>query len=93
MKETFAETNLIENFTPHSYSSASATKAFSMNLNILDILRKACWSNAKTFLQHYKKEIVSYELLWQPDHNTVLHYAFQGLSGLHFIIKKYLKNT
>ena len=64
-----------------------------MNLNILDILRKACWSNAKTFLQHYKKEIVSYELLWQPHHNTVLHYAFQGFSGLHFIIKKYLKNT
>ena len=61
IKETFAETNLIENFTPHSCRSASTSNAFNMKLDILDILRKACWSNAKTFLQHYKKEIVSYE--------------------------------
>ena len=60
IKETFAQTNLIENFTPHSCRSASATKTFNMSLDIIDILRKACWSNAKTFLQHYKKEIVSY---------------------------------
>ena len=32
-----------------------------MSLDILDILRKAFWSNAKTLLQHYQKEIVSYE--------------------------------
>ena len=56
--KTFEETNLIENFTPHGCRSASTTKAFSMSLDILDILRKACWSNAKIFLQHYKKEIV-----------------------------------
>ena len=61
IKETFAETNLIENVTPHSCRSVSTTKAFNMNLDILDVLRKACWSNAKTFLQHYKKGIVSYE--------------------------------
>ena len=46
-KETFAETNLKENFTPHSCSSSSATKTFNMSLDILDILRKACWNNAK----------------------------------------------
>ena len=61
IKETFAETSLIENFTPRSCRSASTTKAFIMNLDILDILRKACWSNAKIFLQHYKTEIVSYK--------------------------------
>ena len=61
IKETFAETNLIENFTPHSSRPASSTKAIIMNLDILDILRKVYWSNAKTFLQHYKKEIVCYE--------------------------------
>ena len=48
IKETFAETNLIENFTRHSCRSASTTKAFNMKLDILDILGKTCWSNAKT---------------------------------------------
>ena len=38
MKETFAETNLIENFISHNCRSASTTIAFSMNLDILDIL-------------------------------------------------------
>ena len=32
-----------------------------MSLHILDILRKACWSNAEPFLQHFKKGIVCYE--------------------------------
>ena len=50
--ETFAQTNLIENFTPHSCRSALTTKAFNMSLDIMDILRKACWRNAKTFLQN-----------------------------------------
>ena len=71
IKETFAETNLIENFTPRSCRSASTAKAFNMNLDILDILSKACWSNAKTFLQHYKKEIVSYE---EVDFNKIMEY-------------------
>ena len=61
IRETFAETSLIKNFTPHSCRSASTTKAFNVSLDILDILRKTCWNNVKTFLQHYKKEIVSYE--------------------------------
>ena len=34
MKETFAETKLIENFTPFSCSSASTIKAFNMSLDI-----------------------------------------------------------
>ena len=34
IKETFAETNLIENLTPRSCRSASTTKAFKMNLDI-----------------------------------------------------------
>ena len=71
IKETFAETNLIENFSPHSCRSASTTKAFNMSLDILDILRKACWSNAKTFLQHYKKETISYEGI---DFNKIMEY-------------------
>ena len=53
IKETFAQTNLIENFSPHSCRSASTTNAFNMSLDIMDILRKAWWSNAKPFLQHY----------------------------------------
>ena len=52
INDTFAETNLIENFTPHSCRSASTAKAYNMSLDILDILRKTCWSNAKTFFQH-----------------------------------------
>ena len=71
IKETFAETNLIENFSPHSCRSASTTKAFNVSLDILDILSKPCWSNAKTFLQCYKKEIVSYEGV---DFNKIMEY-------------------
>ena len=56
IKKTFAETNLIGNFTPHSCRSASTTKAFNMSFDILNIL-----SSTKTFLQHFKKEIVCYE--------------------------------
>ena len=37
----------------------------------MDILKKACWSNAKTFLQHYKKETVSYE---GADFNKIMKY-------------------
>ena len=72
IKETFSETNLIVNFTPHSFRSASTTKAFNMSLDNLDILRKACWSNAKIFLQHYKKEIVSYKGV---DFNNFVEYC------------------
>ena len=42
-----------------------------MSLDILDILRKACWSNAITFIQHYKKEIVSCEGV---DFNKIMEY-------------------
>ena len=59
IRETFAQTNSIENFSPHCFRSASATKAFNMCLDIIGILRKTCWSNAKTFLQHYKKQKLS----------------------------------
>ena len=71
IKETFTKTNLIENFSPHSCRSASTTKAYNMSLDIMDILRKACWSNAKTFLQHYKKEIIRYEGV---DFNKIMEY-------------------
>ena len=71
MKERFAKINLIENFSPHSCRSASTTKAFNMSLDILDILRKACWSNAKTFLQYNKKEVVSYKVV---DFNKIMEY-------------------
>ena len=43
-----------------------------MSLDILDILRKACWCNAKTFfIQHYKEEIISYEGV---DFNKIIEY-------------------
>ena len=42
-----------------------------MSLDIMDILRKACWSKAKTFLQHYKKKIVSYG---EVDFNKIVEY-------------------
>ena len=42
-----------------------------MSLDIMDIIRKAYWSNAKTFLQHYKKEITSYEGV---DFNKIIEY-------------------
>ena len=42
-----------------------------MSLDIIEILRKACWSNAKTFPQHYEKEIVSYEGV---DFNKIMEY-------------------
>ena len=71
IKETFAQTNLTENFSPHSCRSTSTTKAFNMCLDIKDILRKACWSNAKTFLQHFKKEIIRYEVV---DFNKIMEY-------------------
>ena len=71
IKETFAQTNLIETLSPHSCTSASTTKAYNMSLDIMDILRKACWSNAKTFLQHYKKEIICYEVV---DFNKIMEY-------------------
>ena len=71
IKETFAETNLIKNFTLHSCRSASATKAFNMSLYIFDILRQACWNNAKTFLQHNEKEIVCYKGV---DFNKIMGY-------------------
>ena len=54
VKEKFAQTNLIQNIIAHSCRSASTTKALNMSLDIMDILRKACWSNVKTFLQHCK---------------------------------------
>ena len=50
----------MEDFTPHSCRSASATETSNRNLDTLGILRKACWSNAKTFLQFHKK-ILRYE--------------------------------
>ena len=68
IKETFAETNLTENLTPHSFRSASISKTFNVSL---DIVRKACLRNAKTFLQHYKKETVSYEGV---DFNKIMEY-------------------
>ena len=42
IKEKFAESNLIERFSPDSCRSALTTKAFNMSLDNLDILRKAC---------------------------------------------------
>ena len=50
--------------------SVSTSEAFNINLNILNIVRKACWSNAKTSLQHYEKEIISYKeiKLWNMEY-------------------------
>ena len=58
IKKPFAQTNLIENFIPHNCRSASTTKAFNMSLDIMDILRKACWRNAKTFSSIIKRTLL-----------------------------------
>ena len=42
-----------------------------MSLDILDILRKDFWTNAKTFIKHYKREIVIYEGV---DSNKIMKY-------------------
>ena len=55
IKEIFAETNLIENFTPHGRRFASTTKVFNVNLYIVNIFRKPCWSNAETFFSNIIK--------------------------------------
>ena len=65
------DTNLIENFTPHSCRSASIAKAFNMSFHFMDILRKVCWRNAETFPQHHKKEIACYEGV---DFNKIMEY-------------------
>ena len=70
IKETFVETYFIENVTPDNCRSVSTSEAFNINLNILNIVRKACWSNAKTSLQHYEKEVISYKeiKLWNMEY-------------------------
>ena len=55
IKETWTQTNLIENVSPHTCRSASATKAFNMCLDIMDILRKATQS---CFSQHIKNKLM-----------------------------------
>ena len=82
-KETSTETNLIENFTPHSCRSASTTKALKMSLDILNILRKACWTNAETFLWHCKKKIVSYNGL---DFNKIMEYWIYNIFEMFLCI-------
>ena len=54
IKETFAQANLIENFTPHSCRSASTTKAFNMCLDIMDTLRKL----VEAMLKHFSNIII-----------------------------------
>ena len=57
IKETFAQTNLIKNFTPHSCRSASTTKAFNMCLDIMDILRKLVEAMLKHFSNIVKRKL------------------------------------
>ena len=61
VKQAFSETKWLENFPPHSCRSASTTKELPMNLDISDILKKGCWSDAKTLYEQYKKEIIIYK--------------------------------
>ena len=56
-----------------------------MSLDILDILRKTRWSNAKTFLQNYKKETVSYKgrdfsILFISEYKCPLEFTFPTTS-------------
>ena len=55
-----------------------------MCLDIMDILRKACWSNAKTFLQRYKKEIISYEGV---DFNKIIEYLIFNIFVMFLCIE------
>jgi len=60
VKQTLTKAG-IYNFSPHSCRSASTSKASSINIDLEEILKKACWSNAKTFRNHYQKEIIALE--------------------------------
>ena len=68
VKQVFQDVHLID-FTPHSCRSASTSKASNMNFDIIDILKKGCWSNAKTFYKYYKKEITEYK---EVDFNRII---------------------
>jgi len=56
VKDLFNECNI--NFSTHSCRSASTSKAHDCGINLTDILTKGCWKNCKTFLEHYKKDII-----------------------------------
>ena len=84
IKETFAKTNLIENFTLYSCRSASTTKVSIISLDILDILRKDFWTNAKTFIKHYKRETVIYEGV---DSNKIMKYWIFNVSVIFMCIE------
>lgn len=60
VKNMFSKAGII-NFSPHSCRAAATSKAEMVNVDLEEILKKACWSNAKTFHQHYKKDILSLE--------------------------------
>ena len=47
----------IYNFSPHSCRAAATTKAKKLNVDLDLILKKACWTNAKTFHKFYHKQI------------------------------------
>ena len=54
MREAGVDTSI---FKAHSCHSASASAAKNIGIPIEDILRKANWSNANTFLQFYYREL------------------------------------
>ena len=45
-------------FTSHSTRAASASKAKSIGVSLVDIDKAACLSNSKTFGQFYNKNII-----------------------------------
>ena len=70
IKQVFQDVHLIDvqdvqdvhliDITPHSCRSASTTKASNMKFDMIDILKKGCWSNAKTFYKHYMYKEVDF---------------------------------
>ena len=50
----------IYNFSAHSCRSASTSKAKNLNIDLEEIMKRACWKNESTFKKHYDKEIIEY---------------------------------
>ena len=60
VKDLFIETSILKEYTPHICKSAATGKASQLNVDIAKILKQGCWTNAKTFFNFYKKDIVYY---------------------------------
>ena len=55
VKELFIETSILKEHTPHTCRSAATSKASQLNVDIAEILKEGCWTNA--FLTFIKRTL------------------------------------